>query len=160
MIAGGEEIVLRAITDENGNVTGHEECRVIRNDKNEIIDYQKVDREAERAKREEEEEEERKRLEELNKDAIEVKIDCEGMTEEDIQAEKEYREERKQEFRKREEISQISDNKKRVEELLNLVQEDPDLYKEELARLLKEKPGYLYTVLPTETIHETIPIPR
>ncbi|RJE19948.1 hypothetical protein PHISCL_07712 [Aspergillus sclerotialis] len=153
----GEEIILRAITDENGNVTGHEKVRPIRNDKGDIIDYQKVDREAERAKREEEkqkqEEEERKR-EELNQSSIEVQIDCEGMTEEDIQAEKEYQEERKKESMKRkEEISQIPDKKKQLEELVKLVKEDPDLYKGELLKLVKENPG-LYT----KATHELEPV--
>lgn len=129
----GEEIVSRAITDENGNITGYEECRPIRNDKGEIIDYQKIDREAERAEREEkqrqEEEEERKRQEEEAKTSIGVQIDYEGITEEDIQAEKEYQEERRQELRKiSEEISQIPDEKKQAEELAKFVEENPDLF--------------------------------
>ncbi|KAL6229366.1 hypothetical protein BDW75DRAFT_245798 [Aspergillus navahoensis] len=125
----GDELVSQAIVDENGNIVGYEDARPIRDEKGDVIEYEKVNMEAERAKTHDE----KKQAGEVRNE-LEVEFEAEyaGLTEEDIQAEKEYAEQEKREraerekqerARREEEINQIPDEKKRREEWIKFLTE-------------------------------------
>lgn len=129
--AAAEELVIQAIRDDDGNVTGYEQFRVKGHDENGNPILEKIDKEKERQEalekeKKAEEEEKRRQDEEFKKaDNFMVIDEAVGMSEQELQeereAEKREKEEREQQQKERreksqkefEEIMEISDETKR-----------------------------------------------